>query len=68
MLAPDTMNCSTGTDPNQCNVNPNFVNITGSDFALQAGSPAIGYGESEPYLPASAIDAGACPSTFTSCP
>jgi parallel beta-helix repeat protein len=68
MLAPDTMNCSTGADPNQCNVNPNFVSLTGDNFALQPGSPAIGYGQTQPYLPASAVDAGACPSTLTTCP
>jgi parallel beta-helix repeat protein len=68
MLSPDTMNCSTGTDPNQCNVNPDFINVTGNNFALEPGSPAIGYGQSQPYLPASATDAGACPSTLSTCP
>ncbi len=68
MLSPDTMNCSAGTDPNQCNIDPNFVNVPGSNFALQSGSPAIAYGQTQPYLPASAIDAGACPSALTQCP
>jgi parallel beta-helix repeat protein len=68
MLAPDTMNCSTGTDPDQCNVNPDFINVTGNNFALEPGSPAIGYGQSQPYLPASATDAGACASTLSTCP
>lgn len=72
MLAPDTMNCSSGanpgTDPNQCNVDPSFVNVTGSNFGLQPGSPAIGYGQPQPYLPASAVDAGACPSSLATCP
>jgi parallel beta-helix repeat protein len=68
MLAPDSINCSTGADPNQCNVDPNFVSVTGDNFALQPGSPAVGYGESQVYLPASAKDAGACPSVVGSCP
>jgi parallel beta-helix repeat protein len=68
MLAPDTMNCSSGADPNQCDVDPNFVSVTGGNFALQPGSPAIGYGQVQTYLPASAVDAGACPSTSTTCP
>jgi parallel beta-helix repeat protein len=68
MLSPDTMNCSAGTDPNQCNVDPKFSSVTNSNFALQPGSPAIGYGQSEPYLPASPLDAGACSSSFTTCP
>jgi parallel beta-helix repeat protein len=68
MLVPDTMNCSTGADPNQCNVDPNFVSVAGDNFALQPGSPAIGYGQTQPYLPASAADAGACPSALTTCP
>jgi len=62
------MNCSTGTNPNQCNVDPKLVNVTGSNFALQSGSPAIGYGQTQSYLPTSAVDAGACPSTLTTCP
>jgi hypothetical protein len=40
----------------------------GANFALPANSPAIGYGLTEPYLPASAIDAGACSSALTTCP
>ena len=68
MLSPDVMNCSTGTNPNQCNVDPKLVNVTGSNFALQSGSPAIGYGQTQSYLPTSAVDAGACPSTLTTCP
>jgi hypothetical protein len=40
----------------------------GVNFALQAGSPAIGYGLTETYLPASSVDAGACSSALTTCP
>jgi parallel beta-helix repeat protein len=68
MLTPDTMNCATGADPNQCNVDPKFVSVTGDNFALAPGSLAIGYGEIQTYLPASAVDVGACASTLTSCP
>jgi hypothetical protein len=60
--------------------NPMWVNVgttsqgsettppSGTNFALQAGSPAIGYGVPMPYLPASAVDVGACSSTLTTCP
>ena len=68
ILAPDAINCSTGTNPNQCDVDPGLVNVTGGNFALQSGSAAIGYGQSQPYLTPSAVDAGACLSAFTSCP
>jgi hypothetical protein len=68
MLAPDAMNCSTGTNPNQCNVDPSLVSVTGGNFALQPGSAAVGYGQSQPYLTPSASDAGACPSSFAACP
>jgi hypothetical protein len=68
MLAPDTMNCSSGTNPNQCNVDPDFVSVTGGNFALVPGSPAVGFGQAQTYLPASSVDAGACPSALASCP
>jgi hypothetical protein len=68
MLAPDAMNCATGADPNQCNVDPSFVSVTGENFALAPGSPAIGYGEIQTYLPDSAVDVGACASTLMTCP
>jgi len=40
----------------------------GSNFALAPGSKAIGAGLTEPYLPASSVDIGACASALTSCP
>jgi hypothetical protein len=65
---------------NKCMTNPLWVNAgstsagtmstppTGANFALQSGSPAIGYGQTRPYLPAQSADAGACYHTLTSCP
>ena len=52
-------NISTGSETSQ----PSGVN-----FALQAGSQAIGYGLTETYLPATSVDAGACASALTTCP
>jgi parallel beta-helix repeat protein len=72
----DTYACSS----NKCATNPLWVNVgktsTGSEttqpnaanFALQAGSPAIGYGLTKTYLPAQSTDAGACYHTLSSCP
>lgn len=65
---------------NKCNTNPMWVNVgntsigsmsvppNGVNFALQPGSPAIGFGATKSYLPASSVDSGACSSQFTTCP
>jgi hypothetical protein len=39
-----------------------------TNFALQAGSPAIGYGVTQTWLPAQSVDVGACFHTLTTCP
>jgi parallel beta-helix repeat protein len=68
------------TTQNRMTANPLWVNVPfdspgsdstppgGTNFALSPGSPAIGYGITKPYLPSSSVDAGACPSTLTTCP
>jgi parallel beta-helix repeat protein len=41
---------------------------SGTNFALQPTSPAIGFGVTKPYLPAQSVDVGACHHSLTSCP
>ena len=65
---------------NKTATNPAWVNVgnasvgtettppVGTNFALQASSPAIGYGLTESYLPAQSVDAGACAHTLATCP
>ena len=40
----------------------------GANFALASSSKAIGAGLTEPYLPSSSVDIGACASALTTCP
>jgi hypothetical protein len=61
---PDSFSCSA----NKCNVDPKLVNAPADNFALQATSPAIGYGQSGTYLPPAPVDAGACAKALTVCP
>jgi parallel beta-helix repeat protein len=68
MLNANAMNCGTGTNPNKCNVNPLQVNPAAGNFALQSGSPAIGYGSAESYLSSQSLDAGACDHRSSACP
>ena len=53
--APDAFSCST----NKCNSNPAFVAAAGSNnFALQAGSPAIAYGQIYKLGPSAPVELG----------
>jgi len=76
MFSGDSFSCQS----NKCATNPNWVSVgtitTGTEstppskanFALQSNSPAIGYGQTQSYLPWTAIDAGACYHTVKNCP
>jgi len=72
----DAYSCTT----NKCNTNPGWVDVgttsagtetsppVGVNFALAAGSPAIGYGQTQSYLPTQSVDVGACSHAFATCP
>jgi hypothetical protein len=65
---------------NICSSNPGFVSVgttsngsettqpAGTNFALQASSPAIGQGVTKSYLSPQSVDIGACYHSLTSCP
>jgi parallel beta-helix repeat protein len=66
--------------PPNIHANPNWFDVgtssigtmttqpVGHNFALSPGSPAIGAGLTETYLPAQSVDLGACASALTICP
>jgi serralysin len=65
---------------NKCKTIPGWVNVgttaagtetappVGVNFALATSSPAIGYGQTQSYLPPQSVDVGACSHTFATCP
>ena len=80
---PNNGNLYPGSPENKMETNPEFTAVgnisvgsmstppNGVNFALQSGSPAIGYGlTSSPFtfLPSTAADVGACASSLTTCP
>jgi parallel beta-helix repeat protein len=76
MFNADTYSCTA----NRCATDPKWIDVgtastgsekrkpKGANFALQPTSPALGYGLTEPWLPAQSVDAGACDHTQTACP
>jgi hypothetical protein len=64
---------TTGTNRNADGLSPDFTAVTpgatANDFALQATSPAIGFGHAfSLWNQAGANDAGACPTKLVNCP
>jgi hypothetical protein len=62
-----------GDHHNLNNTDPKFVSVTTSstanNFALQAGSPAIGFGQAfDLWQQSGSVDAGACVSSLSVCP
>ena len=53
---------------NKCNVSPMLAGASVGNFAPTATSPAIGYGQRQPYLPATSVDVGACSHSLSTCP
>jgi parallel beta-helix repeat protein len=52
---------------NGCNVNPLFISVTSPNFALQPSSPAMNYSATLSSIPELSSDAGACPTSLTTC-
>jgi hypothetical protein len=73
-------NASYSATANKKSTNPMWIDVGNTsfgtetiqpvdiNFALRPGSPAIGYGLTERYLPAQSVDVGACSSTLAVCP
>jgi len=62
-----------GTNHNLDGSNPLFMSVTpgstSNNFALQSGSPAIGFGQPfDLWQQSGSVDAGACVSSLTTCP
>ena len=67
MVSPDSF----PTPANKVSTDPQLQNVSGGNFALKSGSPAIGFGAVVPYWQqqtAGSVDVGACPHSLTSCP
>jgi serralysin len=67
MVAPDAF----PMPANKTDADPLFVAPASSNFAVSAGSPAIGFGVAVPYWQQTTpggIDVGACPRTAATCP
>lgn len=56
------------TANNKVNTNPLLSAPASGNFAVKTGSPAINYGKTESYLPATSVTAGACASSLSTCP
>jgi hypothetical protein len=70
-VGPPSSYPTTGTNKNDDGVDPKMINPGAAtpNFALQAGSPAIGFGQAFTlWQQSGSIDAGACVSGLTSCP
>jgi parallel beta-helix repeat protein len=52
---------------NKCSTDPQLINPTKANFAIQLTSPAVGYGLPGYYLTGSPVDTGACSNVLASC-
>jgi hypothetical protein len=56
------------TNAGNASIGSETTQSAGTNFALQAGNPAIGFGLTESWLPSQSVDSGACHHTLASCP
>jgi parallel beta-helix repeat protein len=52
---------------NKCATDPQLINPTKTNFAIQLTSPAVGYGLPGYYLTGSPVDTGACSNVLATC-